>query len=182
MDVAASSLTSEEYKQYYDPSTPQAVKDKLIAGKLKDAIKTVETMPAEEYKKRAKEAELRHYNSAIKNMATNTLMPQILDLEKGLPDDKKLLAPLLHNYIQELAKGQDANNQLLTKDGKPIVGPEPKEKEAGEKAKEETKTIKYGDLYPLPPNKEKFLKLMSLLFQVIMTYLIKGMRDLEKLV
>lgn len=166
LDMAASSFTPEEAAKYYDDSTPESVKEALIKEKVKAAVSDFNTLKPEEIEKKSKEAEARHKNSILKKLVSEGVGSQIVEFESRLGDGKFKMSAMLEKYLDTLDKEQAVHNQLLNRNGRPILGPELKVKEEKteenpEEKKETKKKTTYNDIFPFPPSKEKFMKQMK---------------------
>ena len=98
LDVAISKLSPEDAEKYNDPKTPQSVKDKLIQGKLQEAIADVDKMPADRYNKLAEVAKKRHHNNLLEREMGSQL-EELINNPNLSKEQREKLFPVFKKYL-----------------------------------------------------------------------------------
>ena len=158
VDLASdpSNWSEEDYNKYYDPSTPEKVKSKMVLDRINVARKQYEQLSPAEINKRMIEAEKRHKGIAQKLALKNGEYEQDLTTYEA---QNKLAGQPLTSLVQQFMAEANANIAQNSSQIGPQQIPQETQEQVNENDNEEIVT--FGDLYPSGPNLAKFQKKMK---------------------
>ena len=159
MDRVAESFSEEEYAKFVDEKYSDDLRQKLVNEKLKtiksqiaDGSRPITDVDRNNASKRQKQCTL----SRMMESDYTHLQQKIKNGEASAADET--LHKYLHSYMASKKANQDKLNQGLNKTVD-VANTEGCEAQAG--THEQKTTKKYGDMYPQPPDHQKYMKTMS---------------------